>query len=211
MSQPLAESIGAAPQPHAMRIGVVVTTDPPTVSIQDGEAVPVGVLQGVWLRIGAPVVVLKQGQTWLALGEPGELLGGPLPNSNIAQQFGMPTSTTTSASFVPLTSPPVLTLTKRYSYSRIFLTMHTSAYASGGDAGPQWGLRVNGSLDVAVASLLSTNATNGVRQSASGSAMFNWPAGSLSMLGIWRRANGAGTATCDINDTWSCIATEVIP
>ena len=50
-----------------MRIGEVATVLPPTVTLQNGEPFPVGVLRP-GLVAGEPVALLKQGSTWLALG-----------------------------------------------------------------------------------------------------------------------------------------------
>lgn len=213
MSQPLADAIGAAPEQHAMRIGVVVGLNPPTVSIQHGDPVEVGVLQGVWLTEGRPVVVLRQGQTWLALGEPGGGMGPPLPNSEQWGQFGMSAiSTTTSATYVLLSTPPTVQMIKWYEDSRILLQMHSTFFSSGGaDSSPHWGVRVNGSLDVPVAALMQTNNSNGVRQAGGGSAVFSFPAGLLTMQAIWRRAAGTGTMNMDASDAWSCVATEIAP
>lgn len=144
------------------------------------------------------------------IGRPGSAVLGNGCNTVTAATAG----TTTSATFVTQPGSPSVTITKRYSATRLRVTWAQTFYVTGATAGATFGVSTTsfGGSSAFLAVLNTANGALNTHTPISGVTNISGiDAGTAAWTGAWARASGAGTLNVDANDFWSMCIEEFWP
>ncbi len=180
--------------------GGMCQIDPSAVSV------PVKIFRDCDATPGDRVALIKFGSDWAVVGTFGSTFL-PVPVSNV---FGFGGITgTTSATPTDMPGPPTVTLTKRFDWSWVEVTLFISTFATANGTGMRGGVLVNG-VDYDVLNKFHNSAS--VHASEPGIATItDLPAGDWPISVRWRRSAGSGEIRVDTNDNVHIRVLEVAP
>lgn len=193
-----AVTMGGVPNTPAYAFPYLTLSDAP-----DGAALGLGLATAVetqLIRIDAAAAALSSRTTTLEGG----------PNTTGFGHFSVGESTSSPA-FADLGAGSSVSFTKRYTGTKVLVTMDVDFQTSSTGAGVEFGILLN-SVDYLIASLHQTLPVANARLHTSGAAILSpgIAAGTYAVKGRWRRTGGAGTITRYAgDDRISCILQEV--
>lgn len=204
--------VNSLPPDNEMVTGTVTSTAPLIVSVRGGTVLNPGTL-GSYLPVAGDVVqLMRQGATWLILGN--NATSTDATNTIAAYSDNSITAATTSATYVNVTGA-FLSFTKRFANSRVRVDMDVSCFISAvANTRPMFGLdfiNLSGSPNTrvnVVTMLINPLSTHTVL--AAGNLFSSISAGQYTVQLLWQRAAGTGQLNIAATDDWlSFVVTEV--
>ena len=203
---------------NAARLGL--TWDLATATVDD-PTIPTVIFDSDAAQVVTPVVNIGNipiagDRVWVAAVPPaGNYMIGraPLPDPahmGIASVNGaLAAGTTVSAAYGDLPGSPTLTLVKAYTTTRIRIDLNATCSSTLANTSVRYAALIDATTDVDLSQLVINPATT--HEQASGTIVTTWAAaGSIAIVGRWRRPAGGGVLTTDANDWFSMTAEEVI-
>lgn len=206
----------AMPPDDGGRVGTVLSVNPLVVSVQGAEIPLAGQLPGS-LAVGDPVALLRQDQSWLAMGAV-QPPGAPA-DRNISTDTVLlaGSDSTTSATFVPVAGTTT-SFTRYRQGSRLEVDFKISLRQTGGAAVvAAFGLQITNPTGETFAPTLMPSAPLSVASNHTqfgARNVFTAPeglgTGIMSVVLLWRRVSGAGTPAILANtDVYNIVIEEL--
>jgi hypothetical protein len=207
---PVAITVTSRPD-NNVRIGVVTQSAPLKVNVQGGDVVSPGVIAGAHFAVGTNVALLRQDQSWLVLGAIASSSSTASTGQAIYAAF-TGADATVGAGFGELDTAR-MTWVKRLDTTRVRIDLSVSSFSTAVTTAVEFGVQLLDSTSTSVAIIVGPNLFFNIANTHLATSSFGVasgiPAGTYTVLPVWRRVSGAGTVTTDANDWLSYAVSEV--